>query len=153
MIVNFAVSAEDSWVGAGQGIKWRLVKVAGKIIYSLFGGLSLVYGVGSLVSPASLLEEAGRSFHLAHAMRENGAAGVFIGLMAFWCAFNYERRRSVHYCLMVFAFLLATIHWVDYFGGDLPWISPVYNSVPFTILLVMAVLERVEVSRNRGRVE
>jgi hypothetical protein len=153
MIVNFAVSARNRWVTAEQGIKWRLVKVASKIIYCLFGGLSLVYGVTSLISPPSLLGEAARSFHLAHAMRENGAAGIFIGLMAFWCAFNYEHRRSVHYCLMVFAFLLAAIHWVDYFRGNLPWISPVYNSVPFTILLVMAVLERVEVARNRARVE
>jgi predicted ferric reductase len=108
--------------------------------------------VASLISPPGLLDEANRSFHLVHVMRENGAAAVFIGLMAFWCAFNYERRRSVHYCLMVFAFLLAAIHWVDYFGGHLPWISPVYNSVPFTVLLVMAVLERVEVARNRARV-
>jgi len=73
--------------------------------------------------------------------------------MAFWWAFNYERRRSVHYCLVVFAFLLAAIHWVDYFAGHLPWISPVYNSVPFTVLLVMAVLDRVEVSGNRTRFE
>jgi len=36
-------------------------------------------------------------------------------------------------CLMVFAFLLAAIHQVDYFAGRLPWISPVYNSVPFTV--------------------
>ena len=106
-----------------------------------------------LISPPSLLREAAQSFHLAHAMRENGAAGIFIGLMAFWCAFNYERRRSVHYCLVVFAFLLAAIHWVDYFAGHLPWISPVYNSVPFTVLLVMAVLDRVEVSGNRTRFE
>ena len=106
-----------------------------------------------LISPPSLLREAAQSFHLAHAMRENGAAGIFIGLMAFWCAFNYERRRSVHYCLMVFALLLAAIHWVDYFAGHLPWISPVYNSVPFTVLLVMAVLDRVEASSNRTRFE
>jgi cell division protein FtsW (lipid II flippase) len=129
------------------------VKVANKIIYSLFGGLALVFGVAMLVSPTSLLSEAARSFHLAHLMREDGAAAVFIGLMALWCVFNYERRRSVHYCLMVFTLLLATIHWVDYVGGHLPWISPVYNSVPFTILLIMAVLERVEVARNRARVQ
>src|SRR6185369_8478636 len=49
-----------------------------------------------LISGPSLVREAAQSFHLAHAMRENGAARIFIGLMAFWCAFNYERRRSVH---------------------------------------------------------
>lgn len=129
------------------------MKAANKIIYSLFGVLSVAYGVTALLSPATLLDESARSFHLAHAMRENGAAGIFIGLMSFWCALNYDRRRSVHYCLMVFAFLLAAIHWFDYFGGYLPWISPVYNSVPLTILLIMAVLDRVETSRIRTGVE
>lgn len=124
------------------------MKAANKIIYGFFGVLAILFGVVTLVSPADLLDEAARSFHLAHATRENGAAGIFIGLMSFWCAFNYERRRSVHYCLMVFAFLLAAIHWFDYFGGHLPWISPVYNSVPFTVLLIMAAFDRREVSRK-----
>lgn len=127
------------------------MKAASRIIYVLFGVLAILYGVITLVTPASLLDETSRSFHLAHAMRENGAAGIFIGLMSLWCAFNYERRRSVHYCLMAFAFLLAAIHWFDYFGEHLSWISAVYNSVPFTVLLVMAVLDRIEISRNRTR--
>ena len=79
------------------------IKTANKIVYCLLGGLALGLRAATLVSPPSLLEEAAQSFHLVHAMRENGAAGIFIGLMAFWCAFNYEQRRSVHYCLMVFA--------------------------------------------------
>jgi len=52
---------------------------------------------------------------------------------------------------MVFAFLLAAIHWFDYFNGDLRWISPVYNSVPFAVLLVMAVFGRIE--KRRGPLE
>ena len=118
------------------------MRTANKIIYGLFGVLTLLYGVAALVSPATVGGESARDFHLAHAMREQGAAGVFIALMFFWCAFNYERRRTVHYGLMVFAFLLAAIHWFDYFSGHLRWISPVYNTVPFSILLVMAVLAR-----------
>ena len=129
------------------------MKTVNRIIYILFGVLALLYGVATLVSPSTLSSESARSFHLAHALREQGAAGIFIGLMSFWCAFNYERRQSVHYCLMVFAFLLAAIHWFDYFGGHLPWISPVYNSVPFTVLLVMAVLGRLEKSRRRVSAE
>jgi hypothetical protein len=66
--------------------------------------------------------------------------------MAFWCIFNYERRRSVHYFLMVLTFLLAAIHWGDYFAGHLGWMSPLYNSVPFLVLSLMAVLCR---SRER----
>lgn len=79
------------------------MKTAKRIIYGLFGTVALLYGVITLISPGLLEREAGESFRFAHLMREQGAAGVFIGLMAFWCALNYERRRSVHYFLMVFA--------------------------------------------------
>jgi hypothetical protein len=64
--------------------------------------------------------------------------------MSLWCIFNYERRRSVHYFLMVFAFLLAAIHWHDHLAGPLPWLSPINNSVPFVVLLIMAVIGRLE---------
>ena len=127
--------------------------MANKTIYVLLGALALLYGAASLISPATTGEESAGSFHLAHAMREQGAAGIFIGLMSLWCVFNYERRQGVHYCLMVFAFLLAAIHWFDYFSGHLRWISPVYNSVPFSVLLVMAVFGRIEMRTRRSTIE
>ncbi len=113
-----------------------------KILYGIFGVAALLYGIVTLVAPAALMSEAARSFPLTHIMREQGAAGVFIGLMFFWCIPNYERRRGVHYLLMVFAFLLAAIHWFDFFAGHLRWLSPLYNSVPFAVLLLMAALSR-----------
>lgn len=58
------------------------------------------------------------------------------------CIINYERRRGFHYCLMVFTFLLAVIHWYDYLAGHLGWMSPLYNSVPFLVLLIMALFSR-----------
>ena len=118
------------------------MRKANIIVYVAFGAIAIVYGLVAVLFPARLLSEASRSIHLAHILREQGAAGIFIGLMGLWCIFNYERRRAVHYFLMVFAFLLAVIHWVDFFNSDLPWLSPVYNSIPFTALLVMAVLSR-----------
>ena len=121
---------------------------ANKIIYAIFGAGALLYGFVTLFAPAALMSDAAHSFHLAHIMREEGAAGIFIGLMAFWCIPNYERRRSVHYFLMVFTFLLAAIHWFDFFAGNLRWLSPLYNSVPFTVLLVMAVLSRGRASSS-----
>ncbi len=116
------------------------------IVYGLFGAGAILYGTTALLFPAVLESNAAQSFRFAHILREQGAAAIFIGLMAFWCILNYERRGGVHYCLMVFAFLLAAIHWFDYFAGHLPWMSPLYNSVPFLVLLIMAVLSR---SRER----
>ena len=127
----------------GTGIESRPVRKLNTIIYGLFGVLALTYGLGALISPAAVVAEAGQSFLVAHLVREQGAAGVFIGLMFVWCIFNTERRTAVHYFLTVFAFLVAAIHWVDYLTGHLSWRSPLYNSVPFLILLLMAVLNRV----------
>jgi hypothetical protein len=118
------------------------MKKTNSVIYGLFGAGAIVYGSAALLFPAARLSGAAESFRFAHILREQGAAAIFIGLMAFWCILNYERRRGVHYCLMVFAFLLAAIHWCDYFGGHLSWMSPLYNSLPFFVLLIMVVVSR-----------
>jgi len=118
------------------------LKKINSIIYGIFGAGAIVAGVAALLFPPAIIASAAQSFPLAHILREEGAAAIFIGLMALWCIFNYERRRSVHYFLMVLTFLLAAIHWCDYFAGHLPWISPLYNSVPFIVASLMAVLSR-----------
>ena len=117
------------------------MKKINSIIYGLFGAGAILYGATALLLPA-VLESGAQSFRFAHILREQGAAAIFIGLMAFWCIFNYERRRGFHYCLMVFAFLLAAIHWFDYFAGHVPLMSAVLNSVPFLVLLIMTVFSR-----------
>jgi hypothetical protein len=118
------------------------MKKINAIIYGVFGTIALVYGVANLLFPAILVKEAARSFPLAHILREQAAAGIFIGCMALWCIFNYERRRVVHYFLLIFAFLLAAIHWFDYLTGHLIWMSPIYNTLPFAVLVAMALWDR-----------
>jgi len=103
-----------------------------------------------LLFQAALVSEARRVFPVTHLLREEGDAAIFIGLMSLWCIFNYERRAGVHYFLMIFAFLLAAIHWFDYFAGHLGWLSPPYNSVPFIVLAMMAVLSRSHDSAHRA---
>jgi hypothetical protein len=118
------------------------MKKLNTIIYGVFGALALAYGLGALIRPEAIVPEA-TQFPISHLVREQGAAGVFIGLMLVWCIFNEERRAVVHYFLMVFAFLLAAIHWVDFLTGHISWKSPIYNTAPFLILLLMAVINRV----------
>jgi hypothetical protein len=74
----------------------------------------------------------------AHLVREQGAEGVFIGLMALWCLAHFAQRRPVHYALLVFASLFALIHWAEYLGGRRPLASPLVNSVPFLLLIATA---------------
>ena len=115
------------------------------IVYGLFGIGAIAYGIATLLVPGMILPEAGQSVHFAHILREQGAEAIFIGLVAFWCIVSDE-RRPLHYCLMIFAFLLAAIHWFDYFAGHLRWMSALYTSIPFVVLLVLAVRGR----RGRG---
>lgn len=121
----------------------RSVRKLNSIIYGVFGALALVYGLGALIRPQAIAPEADQSFEVGHLLREQGAAGVFIGLMFVWCIFNEPKRTAVHYFLMLFAFLVAAIHWWDFLNGHLSWKSPLYNTVPFLILLLMAVVNRV----------
>ena len=122
------------------------MKKMNQIIYGVFGIGAILFGVLALLFQGALLSEAHRLFPTTHIFREEGAAAIFVGLMSLWCIFNYERRTSVHYFLIVFAFLIAAIHWADYLAGYLPWMSPLYNSVPFIVLTAMAVLSRPRVS-------
>ncbi len=117
-----------------------------QIIYAMFGVGAMLFGVAALLFQGALLSDTYRSFPTTHIFREEGATAIFIGLMSLWCIFNYERRTSVHYFLIVFAFQIAAIHWFDYFAGHLPWMSPLYNSVPLIVLTTMAVLSRPRVS-------
>jgi hypothetical protein len=118
------------------------VKRINAVIYGLLGIGAILYGTAALLFPVRLVSDAAQSFPLTHILREQGAAAIFVGLMSFWCIFNYERRRAVHYFLMVFALLLAVIHWRDHFAGHLRWMSPIVNTVPFVVLLIMAVFSR-----------
>src|SRR5256714_12679726 len=120
------------------------MKKANSIIYGLFGAIAIVYGVVNLLLPTFMVPEAGRSFVLSHILREQAAMAIFIGCMFLWCIFYYQRRAVVHYFLMVFAFLLAAIHWFDYLRGHLNWMAPLYNTVPLILLVLMAVRMRSE---------
>jgi di/tricarboxylate transporter len=107
------------------------MKPINRVLYGAFGAVGVAIGVSSLAAPGGVSPDEN------HLIRELGAAGIFIGLISFWCILNYAKRRGVHYALTVLAFLFAAIHWGDYFGGHRPLISPISNSVPLALLLLM----------------
>lgn len=129
------------------------MKTANQIIYGIYGVLGILVGVVSLLFQDLLISEAHRTGELSHILREGGSAAIFVGLMSIWCIFNYERRAAVHYFLIVFAFLMAAIHWFEFLNGHRNWMSPLINSVPLILLVLMALLSRsparVEVSTER----
>jgi len=115
------------------------VRLAARAVYAAFGALATGAGVLALVDPALALPPDGVSPLTAHLVREQGAAGVCIGLIAFWCFFHLEspQRRPVHLALLVFAGLFAAVHWLEYARGRRGLASPLVNSVPLAALLAI----------------
>jgi hypothetical protein len=118
------------------------------LVYGLYGTVTALLGMALLLFPTMLEPEA--SIKSIHLLREQGAATVFVGLMSFWLLFHYDQRRTVHLLLTGFSFLLAGIHWFDYFGGRKPLASALLNSVGFVVLLALAIFSPRPQKIHRG---
>ena len=93
------------------------MKKISAVVYGIFGAVAVAVGLGALIVPGAIEPEATAASDAAHLLREQGAATIFLGLMSFWCIFNYDRRRTVHIFLTLFTFFIASIHWFDYLAG------------------------------------
>jgi len=120
------------------------VKKISAVVYGIFGAVAIAVGLGALIAPGAIEPEATEASNMAHLLREQGAATIFLGLMSFWCIFNVDRRRIVHIFLTVFTLFIAGIHWFDYLAGRRPLLSGIINSVPLAIFLAMLVFNRSE---------
>jgi len=107
------------------------------LVYGLYGIVGIFIGLAAILFPTAL--EPDGSSRFIHILREGGAASVFVGLMSFWLIFHYDQRKTVHLFLTVFAFLIAAIHWFDYFAGRKPLASALLNSVGFVVLTAIAL--------------
>lgn len=113
-------------------------------MYGIFGAVAIAIGLGALIVPGAVEPEATEASNMAHLLREQGAATIFLGLMSFWCIFNFDRRKIVHVFLTLFTLFIAGIHWFDYLAGRRPLLSGILNSIPLAIFLTMMVLNRRE---------
>ena len=119
------------------------MKIVTRVVYGVFGTLTIGLGILALFQPELALPSDSRSALTAHLIREQGAEGVFIGLMAFWCLFHFEARRSVHFALLLFTALFAAIHWAEYLDARRQLASPVLNSLPFLAFLATTPFKRL----------
>lgn len=110
---------------------------AARAVYAGFGALAVGLGVLALVAPSLALPPAEASPLTTHLVREQGAGGVCIGLISFWCLFHVDSpaRRPVHLALLVFAGLFAAVHWIELVRGRRGIASPLVNSVPLAAFL------------------
>lgn len=72
-----------------------------------------------------------------HLLQEFGCSLAFMGLMSLWYSFNLKKGRVVGLLLVLFFVLLALVHWIDFFKGNLPIASPLINSVPMLVLAAL----------------
>ena len=119
------------------------------LVYGIYGSVALLIGLTALLFPA-MLEPKAPSTELIHILREQGAAMVFVGLMSFWLLFHYDQGRTAHLLLTVFSFLIAGIHWFDFFGGRRPLASALLNSLGFAVLCALAIFSPRPRKVNRG---
>lgn len=114
------------------------------VLYVLFGVGSLAVGIMGLLAPFDLFKGVtsglyGEEQHLA---QELGCAAIFVGLVAFWCVFNYDSAFTMHLLLIVLFALLAWVHWFEFFRYTRSAVNPLLNTLPVTLLIVMVILRK-----------
>src|SRR5262245_30497139 len=105
------------------------MNTAARIVYGLFGGVALGLGLLVLFRPEIALPPEAASPLTAHLIQEQGAEGIFIGLMSLWCLFHLQARRPVHFALLVFALIFSTLHWAEYLHARRGLASPLLNTL------------------------
>ena len=105
------------------------MKTPALTIYAVFGGFALLAGTAALIAP-SLVTGPDTTPLTSHLIREQAAGFIFIGLMLLWCVRNFDRRRPVHWGMVVFTALFAMIHWADYLQHHRDLVSPLVNTIP-----------------------
>ncbi|HET9298909.1 MAG TPA: hypothetical protein VFO11_03120 [Candidatus Polarisedimenticolaceae bacterium] len=110
------------------------MRVFARAVYLVLGALILALSAVALVRPQVALHPEETTALTTHLVREQAAGGAFIGAMALWCFFQFERRRPVHLALLLFTALFAAIHWAEYLNARRSLVSPLVNSAPFVLL-------------------
>lgn len=112
-------------------------------IYILFGTAALVLSLVALIKPELAVHPDQRTPLTAHLVREQASAGLFIGLMAFWCFLHMEERRPVHLALLVYTAVFAAIHWAGWMGSGRSVLGAIPPTIPFVLLLVATPRRRL----------
>lgn len=123
--------------------------VVAKSVYLILGLVFTSYGAYYLISPNSLLPDAildltadsGMldlvSQEMAHLAQELGASFLAWGLIMFWCIFNRDKATWINYILLLFFACISGIHWMEYLAGNRELISPLFNSIPLFLFIVV----------------
>ncbi|HJZ13437.1 MAG TPA: hypothetical protein VJ521_14880 [Acidobacteriota bacterium] len=99
--------------------------IAGRLVYLLFGFLSIINGLWMLLFPVSWYEDLPAGVPdtgplNVHFVRDLGVVFVLIAAGFFWCARHLQSCLKVHWMLTTFFIGHALLHLIDLLSGRLP---------------------------------
>ena len=135
------------------------IRILAKVVYGLVGAALLAAGAIILLVNTGLLPDALRegvlkfsqnNLGMLHILQEFGTLMVFAGLVTFWFIRHYEQSHAFHWAMTIYWAIMAIIHWFNVAG---PWtsiLSPIINTIPVVVFLLIGVL-RVVTEREQSR--
>ena len=100
-----------------------------RTLYWLVAAFGIAAGLLAVVAPSAILPDL--TPLASHLAREEGAAFVFIGLVAAWCARHPEAGRPAHYAFLILTALFSGIHWWGYLSSGGYAGGALVNTIPF----------------------
>ena len=129
------------------------IKLLARALYALAGLLYLAAGASALLLGTGLLPDMVKemiidvsrdNLNAQHIIQEFGSLLIFVGLITFWFAWNYDKSLPFHWAMTLFWGLFAVIHWFDIRGRVESAAGPLINTIPFVLFLLVGLLRLKE---------
>lgn len=118
------------------------------ILYGILGFVFTIGGIIGLIYPKLNIAENQHTIpELIHTTMELGAAITPIGMLLIWSAFSSNKTVTLEYFYLIFFLLFSTVHWYEFLLGNRQIFSPVINSIPLLMIIVIFILPRNSTSK------
>ncbi|MEZ4778333.1 MAG: hypothetical protein R2786_03025 [Flavobacteriaceae bacterium] len=109
------------------------------IVYGILGLLFSIGGSIGLINPKQNATATNEQIaqDLIHTTMELGAAILPIGFLLIWSALNPKKVQKLNYFFILFFLLFASIHWYEYLLGNRQIESPLLNSIPLILIIIV----------------
>jgi hypothetical protein len=127
----------------------KLTRLLAKFTYGVMGAAFLAAGLSTLLVNTGLLPDAVRDILLKfsqnnlgflHIVQELGTLLVLVALVTFWCIWNYEQSRALHWMLTFYWAIMALIHWFNVASPTVSVVGGLINTIPVTVFLTIGLL-------------
>jgi ABC-type uncharacterized transport system permease subunit len=109
-----------------------------RLIYRAVGAVVLALAGVALLKPSAALPPDAYSALSAHLVQEQGAMALFLGFLALAApSFSIHSRRMVHLAFLIFTLVFSLLHWTEFFAARRHLVSPLANSIPFVLFVLL----------------